>query len=372
MALRVLYYMDSLTGGGIESQTTGLLAHIDRSRFEPELVVLYGERRGRSQRFLPAMQAANVQVYMLDQTLDLNGKLNIWRLLIKHCRRFQPHVLHTVSYHTNIITTAARPFLPRKTRWVVSVRAENTTRQIQTQQIGWRLADKIICNSEHIRQQLMMQANIDPNKIAVILNGIDTEEYKRSPAVDVGLQSFAGKRLIVTLGRINWKKSQYVLVEALGILKAQGNLPADLCALVVGEVDDPPTQQRIVAVMAQYGLHDVVIQHPQTDSPASYYHAAEFTVLPSLSEGLPNVMLESLAAGKPVLISEGGNKAGVIQHGSNGWVFRTGDSQHLADVLLEAFSTPPAHLRENCLHTAERFSMAEMVAQHEAVYDSVS
>lgn len=374
--IRVLVGMDYLTAGGVESQTTALVTGLDPSCFKPHVLCFYGESAGRSLHFLPRLEQARVPVHLLDATLSRLGKARVFTGIIRMSRRIRPHILHTVNYHGGILSGAALPFLPRHTRLVVSVRAENTAKQMRNQRLGWRRASAIICNGPHLKQQLVEEAGIDAEKITVIPNGLDVAAFAQ-PADPTLRQRLApgATTVLVALGRINHKKAQHLLVEALGLLKTQGKLPDTLKALIVGEREEAETQAKIDAAMQRYNLKNHVTQLDQTDSPVDFYHAADFTVLPSLSEGIPNVMLESLAAGRPVIISEGGNQAGVIQHGVNGWVFRTGDTMHLAKMIetaLQASNDTIEKMRHTCHQTAAAFDMRLMIERHQAVYVQVT
>jgi glycosyltransferase involved in cell wall biosynthesis len=140
---------------------------------------------------------------------------------------------------------------------------------------------------------------------------------------------------------------------------------------IAGERESDAIQAQLDEAVRRYAVQDVVTQLPRTAQPEAFYHAADFTVLASLWEGLPNAVLESLAAGRPVLVSEAANAAGVIEEGVTGWVARTNDVAHLAARLGEILRQPPARLeamRAACRHRGEAFSMTRMVQRYEELY----
>jgi len=84
------------------------------------------------------------------------------------------------------------------------------------------------------------------------------------------------------------------------------------------------------------------------------------------------VMLESLAAGRPVIISEEANAAGTIEHGVTGWVVRTDDLEHFADTLelvLALSDAALAHMRESCVQRAQSYSVERLVERYIDVYE---
>jgi UDP-glucose:(heptosyl)LPS alpha-1,3-glucosyltransferase len=141
----------------------------------------------------------------------------------------------------------------------------------------------------------------------------------------------------------------------------------------VGEVSNAEVQQQIDELMRSYDLSSVIRQFPVTDNIIPYYHAADLIVLPSLSEGFPNVILEAFAAGKPVIASTSADAVGIIDEGVNGWHFPTGDAQALAQLLSAAWQMPAAQLAqmgENARPTAARYSVEAMVRQYTEIYQS--
>ena len=373
--IRVLVGMDYLTAGGVESQTTALIAGLDKTRFQAQVICFYGKKAGRSLHYLSRLQDAGIPVCLLDTTLSKWGKIAVWSGIVRAAFRFKPHILHTVNYHGGILSGYAKPLLPARTRLVVSVRAENTAKQIRNQRFTWRQTAAVICNGTHLKTQLIEEGGVPEHKITVIPNGLDISAFENPGDALLRDRIAPGASyLLVTLGRINHKKAQHVLVQALGVLKSSGRLPAGVKVLIVGEREEAATQEKIDAAVQRYDLGEVVTQLAQTDRPVDFYHASDFTVIPSLSEGTPNVMLESLAAGRPVIISEGGNKAGVIRQGVNGWVFRTGDADHLAETIETALQSSPdviKQMRQACRETAMNFDMGLMIERHQDVYERV-
>src|SRR5690606_18975865 len=102
---------------------------------------------------------------------------------------------------------------------------------------------------------------------------------------------------------------------------------------------------------------------------------ADFTVLFSLWEGLPGVVLESLATGRPVVVSDAANNAGIVRHGVNGWVVPTGDIEMLAQVLASVVALSDEARKSMavaCQRSAAVYDMALMVRAYEQVYGELS
>jgi glycosyltransferase involved in cell wall biosynthesis len=369
--LRVLFLTDFLMAGGVERQFTELLTRLDKTRIMARAVCLYGPKAGRSLHFAPRLAAANIPLTVLDAGWGAADKARIVIGVLRAAWAFRPHVIHAYNYHGNLLSRLARPLFPPSTRLVGAVRVEYTPKQLRYERLSWRMCTVIAVNSPHLRKQLLEGAGVPAERVLWVPNGVDTDHFAQNP--DPGLRARLAPqgRLIAMFGRISVQKAPQLLAQAVGVLVRRGGWPPDTRLIIVGEREDAATQAALEAAIQEYNLHAVITQLDRTQ-PEAYYHAADFTVLPSLYEGLPNVMLESLAAGRPVLITEGANAAGVIQDGVTGWIARTGDADHLAEVLLRALHADVESMRGACRAAAAEFSMAKMVERYTALYEQLA
>lgn len=372
---KILYVTDTLSSGGVERQLVTLINNLNKDLFAPHILCLYGEKSGFSLHFAKRLKDNGIPVTILDIGLTTSSKIQATIGIIKHTHRINADILQAMNYHSNLLSRFARPFLPRKLTLIGTMRNKYTPHQLRLQRYSVWLCDMIICNSPHLKQQLIYDAHISEDKIKVILNGVDIERFRQQPERNLRPQIANNvQKLIVMVARISRQKSPHLLVEALGLLNQQNRLPDKTYCVIVGERNHLPqhdVQHLLDDAISNYGLDDIVIQHPRTENPEDYYHAADVTVLASLWEGLPNVVLESLAAGCPVIVSEMANRGQVIKHGETGWVVKTSDIEQLANMLeisLNLTSEKEEAMRQNCLKASEQFSIENMVQQYEAIY----
>jgi len=365
---RILYCTDSLMAGGTEHQLVALISRLNRQQFAPYVICLYGQRAGRSLHFLEELQKLDVPVTLLDLKWSPWDKLLAVGALIGTTWRVRPQIVQAVNYHSNLLLRIARPLMPRSTQVVGCIYVEYTSKQLFYEYLtGW-LCSAIVCNSPFLQKQLPRY--LSPQ---VILNGVDIERFSRNP--DSALRSRISpqaKYVLLTLGRVARQKSPYFLIEALGVLKKRGQLPPNVAVWIVGEMQDQEVQRQIDQGIHHYCLENVVLQFPPTSVPESYYHAADIVVLPSLWEGLPNVVLEALAAGKPLIVSQAANTSEVIKEGRNGWVVKTGDVESLAASLHKVLALDVSAMRSDCKASALPFSMTRMVLDYEMLYERLS
>jgi len=199
-------------------------------------------------------------------------------------------------------------------------------------------ADAVVAVSEHLAVRVA-QLGIDRGKVHVVRRGVDRTTF--AP----GDRSESRRRLGVALdrpmlvwaGRMVPVKGLDCLLEACGRLQSSG---IDHRLYLVG---DGPLRNRLIADVARRGLADRVtmvgpVAHVEL---ADWYRAADLTVLPSRSEGVPNVLLESIACGTPFVASRVGGIAEIATEGIDRLV-PPGDARALADATHAGLATTVA------------------------------
>ncbi|HVU11786.1 MAG TPA: glycosyltransferase family 4 protein [Phototrophicaceae bacterium] len=367
---RILYLTDSLMAGGTEQQLVELLTRLDRRRFEPHVVCLYGSQVGRSLHFLSSLRQMNIPVTLLDLGWSFIDKLTGVANITREVWRIRPQIVQAVNYHSNLLIRLARPLLPSAIRLVGCIYVEYTPKQLFYERLSSCLCAALICNSPTIESQL--RTLVPAARLHRILNGIDLQRFTRNP--DPLLRARIApqaRRILLFMGRVTQQKAPCLLIEAIGRLKQRDQLPIGTIIWIVGEVE---TAQPFEAAVRDSGLERIITCFPPTAQPEVFYHAADVVILPSLWEGLPNVMLESLASGRPVIASQAANSAGVVQPEANGWVFPTGDVEALAEVVHQALRLSDrelASMRTNCQQSVDAYAVEVMVQRYEALYDSL-
>jgi glycosyltransferase involved in cell wall biosynthesis len=372
--IRVLYVADSLMAGGIESQLVELVLGLDRKRFAPTVLSLYGPS-ARDLHFAPPLRAADVPLVLPDLGWSPRDKLRGIAAIVNAARTLRPELIQAEGYHANLLTRLAWPLLPRRSLLIGTLRGVHTTKQMRYERLSWRTCARIVANAPHLKADLVRRGRVPARRVVYIPNGIRLERYAQPH--DPGLRACIapGARLVlVSLGRVSFEKNPHWIVEALGVLKRRGALPEGVRLFLVGPAQDPRAQAALDAAIQRDGLQALVEQHPATPHPEDYLHASDAVILFSPNEGLPNVAIEALAAGRPVVISAAANAAGVIEDGRSGWVVPTGDVDRLADTLLRLAAFSPGswdELRAASRERAQEYSAALLVERYTSFYESL-
>ena len=193
-----------------------------------------------------------------------------------------------------------------------------------------RYADRVVAVS-HAMKTLLIKHGLPAEKIQVIYNGIDKGGAAFLESSDTIRQRHGlspKQKIVGVIGRLNPEKGQMVFLKAMEqtALKCP-----EARALLLGDGQERALLERYCH---EHGLGDRVIFTGYRENIADYYQLFDLLVLPSLSEGLPNVALEAMSFGIPVLATAVGGVPEVIQNG-NGILVPPGDPEALSERMTE-------------------------------------
>ena len=203
-----------------------------------------------------------------------------------------------------------------------------------------RRADRVVAVSDSMKT-LLTRHRVTAQRIRVIHNAIDPTEAVPSASGNeirkrYGLTS--GQKVIGVIGRLSREKGQLIFLRAME--KAARGLPS-VKALIIGDGQD---RAMLEGFCREKGLSEHVMFLGHQERIANYYQVLDLLVLPSLSEGLPNTVLEAMSFGVPVLATAVGGVPEIIQNG-NGMIVPPNDPEALAERMIEL-------LRDNALRQA--------------------
>ncbi len=198
-----------------------------------------------------------------------------------------------------------------------------------------RDASFVVSACDFVRGQVMRQTDpADWDKLRVVRCGVD-RTFLDAPTAPPA----RGRRLLC-VGRLSEEKGQLVLVEAADRLRRQGE---DFEVVLVG---DGPVRPRIEARIRALGLEGTVLLRGSLDAEGvrRELREARCLVVPSFAEGLPVVIMEAFALGRPAIGTFLSGIPELIQPGVNGWLVPVGSVEALAGAMAEALEAPPERL----------------------------
>jgi glycosyltransferase involved in cell wall biosynthesis len=203
-----------------------------------------------------------------------------------------------------------------------------------------RAAYRIIAVSHFVKADIA-KYGIDERKMEVIWNGVDTKFFK--PSEKTFKKKYAEKfdTLLLFLGRLIAQKGLSLLIDAMAeVVKEYPKTGL----LIVGRGKE---KEKLREKARKLALNKNVIFPgfiPEGQLP-NLYSSADIFVLPSLWEVLPISLLEALACGIPLLVSDAGGNPEVVENGVNGFIFRRGDTRELAQKMRVLISNPKRRKR---------------------------
>lgn len=367
---RVLHLINSFEIGGTERQAVELLNRLDQKRYDVRLAALRncGPFYKEIEERFP-----NVPEFPLTSFYDLNAARQLARLRALMVRE-RIDILHAHDFYAGFIGAAAARLsgvrvIACQRHLKLSDRAvhEWGTRLIH------RLAHRILVNSEAIREHILSRGSSHATKIVVIKNGISAftnSAVARSlhDKLCRELKVESDSKLIGMVARLQPVKGHKFFIEAASRViekepKAQ---------LVI--VGDGPLKNEIEDQAARLGIKGRLHLLGDRTDVARLVASLDLLVLASLHEGLPNAVMEAMAAGVPVVATAVGGTKELITAGKTGYIVPPADVDALAERITFALANEGDRMRiaaSACQFINAGFGMRRMVESVENLYDEL-
>lgn len=334
-----MFVMPDLGGGGAQRVMLTLAGGLDRNVFELHLAVLGPDRT------LADCVPADVAIHEIGAVRLRSGLLRLIRLI----GELKPRLVVSVMGYINLALLAARPLLPQGTRLIVrEANVLDATFEAlppwipaaAAYKLLYPMADAIVAPTGRIATELQGCAPRAAGRVVTIPNPVLSDVLYACATPPVRP---AGDGLVlVAAGRLTRQKGFDRLIELVP------HLPPDTHLTIYG---DGPDRDALQARIATLGVQDrVALPGFQKELPAAIA-GADLFLLPSRWEGLPNVALESLALGTPVIASSEAGVEGIVRAAALGaiTVAKVDESFVAAILRCKPMKTPIAAPRPSLL-----------------------
>lgn len=338
--VRVVVVVSQLSFGGAERQTLDLLRQLRGTSWAPVRVICLSANAS------PHGDAVRALGYPLSivhraSRFDLGRSLALHRLL----RRDAADVVHAVNWFASGYAVLAKP---RGARVISSIRNSHlpvgrVRRFALTRLI--RRSDGVLVNSDRGRQLVVQTCKVAPARVSLVPNGIDVDRLRSAAPAGEFRQELgipADAPVVAYVGRNARVKN---IPRLLGVVRSLLQASPDVRIVLAGEGLDP----RLVEGTDLANVSRLSCLGPRRDIP-SLLRDVTVLVLTSDNEGMPNVVLEALASGVPVVATDVGDLAHMLPPSCGALV--PPDVGQLSSAVLRVIADAPAYRRAAEQHAA--------------------
>jgi glycosyltransferase involved in cell wall biosynthesis len=365
---KVLFLLDSLNVGGTETQAVELATRLDQARYAVTLGCL--RARGPLLEKLTG-SAVDLQEFYPKGGFDSPGGIYQMLRLALFLRRGGFQIVHTHDLYANLLGIPAAvlarvPVIISSQRDLAHLDLYRTRRRVWLRRLQ-NLSAAVLTNANAVRDALEAEKHIAARKIRVIYNGVDLERFGAKTRDRSWLApNAAQEKWIVLVGNMHSDvKGHPCLIAAASAIA--GEFPGIRFVLA----GDGEQRQNFEQHVARLGLQSNFLFLGRRDDVPRLLACCDIAVLPSKAEGLPNAVLEYLAAGLPTVASLVGGNAEIIQDGKTGLLVPPDDPSALSEALLRLLRDPGFAINlgnRGREYVISEFSFRRMIENTEQLY----
>jgi glycosyltransferase involved in cell wall biosynthesis len=335
-SIRIALFLPSLNGGGAERVMINLAKGFLSLDYHVDMILAKAEGSYLDQ--VPS--GVNI--------IGLNSSKVLFSLpgLVRYLRKYRPAVIYSAISHANIIALWAKSLASVKTK-VVACEHSTLSRSIQNP-VNFR--DKllpyfmrrfypqacVVAVSQGVADDLSRVLKLPRDRIYAIANPIVEPkilDLSKEPVVDPWFM-FGDQPVILSVGRLTEAKDFGTLIKAFAeVLKVKD------CRLVI--LGEGEKRRELESLIESLNLVNKISMPGFVDNPYKYMRQASVFVLSSKWEGLPNVLIEAMACGTPLVATDcpsGPNE--ILQNGEYGLLVSVGDKDKMAEAILQQLEVP--------------------------------
>jgi glycosyltransferase involved in cell wall biosynthesis len=333
--IRVAHLINHLGRGGSERQLVLLLRHMDRERFAHRVVVF-----NPSPHRVWDDELADLGVEVESLPEDVRGVARRLFYLGRRLRRWRPHVLHSWTVHDNPYAGVLGRLLGVPVR-LGSLRGSLASPGLERLPAFYRFlilrsVDRLVVNSRALAAEVAT-AGLPQARVAVLPNCVERVAAAPADLTPLGIEAEAP--VVGSVGNLRRIKSHETFVRAMAEVLPRHPRAR---AVIVGQAlaSEPGYPAEIEAEIARRGLAGRLILTGFRDDVPRLLARLSVLCLTSHSEGMPNAVLEAMAAGRPVAAVRVGGVPELVRHGWNGFLVDPGDAAGLASDVDRLLADP--------------------------------
>ena len=351
--MRIMFFTISMHQGGAERQVYESAKLLDRKGHEVSVVLF-----DASDPFYE-FESNSITITELDKT----SKTSRRKSLATAIEETSPDVVVSFLERENMYLGLYG--LSKKSNVPLLIGSERINRPIYFSSVKWRFLMKmaykglhaVITNSEETAGVISEKLHFPAYRIYILRNLLDTDCFSPgSPERDLAEQypQCKGKMTFLVPARISKQKNQKILVSVSKELIAGG--VNNFCFILAGN-DSGAYAEELKKSIELEGLIDYFVLAGTVGNMPEMYKMSDFTVLPSIAEGFPNVVIESMACGRIPIATDVSDVKSIIADGKNGLVVEKESSAAIARSIVRLLSLKSESRKE--METQARESAME-------------
>ena len=355
MSINILYIIDKFGYGGTELQLAALINGLDKNQFKVHLCTFKP-----SSKLFDDLKCEKYQLSI--PRLWYPNAFSQYRILLKLIRGWNIHIIHTFFQDPFAVGTLMKKFYP--TVLVGSFRDMGfwrTRMENFKMRISYTAFDAFIANSKAVKQHFEMTDRLKPERIRVIYNG-----YNGLPRSSTSAPRRDGSFTVGIVANFNRPVKRFE--DFLKIAQILWSRDPSTRFIVVGSVGGRYNE---LVNQAQNKMGPALNFVGSVSNPVDYIREFDIGVITSESEGFCNAIIEYMACGLPVVVTDTGGNKEIVDQGINGFLVPVADPKAMAEKIgvLQADSELRIRMGRANMHKVEtRYSMARMIGEHEKFY----
>lgn len=331
--IRVLFATATTKGGGAERMLFNIIRSLDQQH-DKRLFITSDEK-------VPDIYANDVAAINAHKKHAMSS----FRCMLKELHDYKPHHVFTTSSNVGYMLVLAKKLL--RAKFKIYIRCAVPPSELyqhdfktkilnQVIRMTYNSADFIIAQTEYSRIDLIKHYALNPQKVQTIRNIVDTDFVNQQSVTGSATELKPSNYNIVAAGALYSVKGFDILIDSIADCIAG----TDRHLYILGEERyEAGYKQFLSDRITERGLESHIHLLGHKENPYPYLRQADLFVMSSRKEGFPNVVLEALTLGTPVIATDVVDWKGVILEGKNGFIANKNNVASLRCALKQAFVT---------------------------------
>jgi len=369
----IAHIIYALSVGGLENGLVNIINRMPHERYRHAIICLSGY-----DDFAKRIERDDVRLFALNKR---PGKdFDLYRRCFNLIRDLKPDIVHTrnlaaLEMQLPAFLAGVSTRVHSEHGWGADDPAGNNRKNQRIRKIVKPFIKRYIPLSTEIEHYLCDKIGVAPERMTRICNGVDTNRF--CPVMKDRThypEAFKTQniRVIGAVGRVEAVKDPLTLVKAFGLLLQRCPEFKESVRLVW--IGDGPQFKAVKDALDTYGLCKQVWFPGSRNDVPKLMQGFDLYVLPSLAEGISNTLMEAMATGLPVVATDVGGNAELVDNGRTGMLVSKANVEVLADAMnsyIESSDLRVKHGAAGRKKAEDEFSLDYMVARYMDVYDRV-